>query len=205
MSFLKLQFLRLHGFKVFTGIILACALTGFSQNITLVGTSKPPTNGFGDVWGEDNLACLGIWSGYGAYGVGIFDISNPAAPNLIQTYSPSPSSVKNRFEQGVIRSKIAYIGSWGGNGNGGGLHILSLTNVSSTTPPVLLSKITKNGAGTVTNGFDDVHTLFLERSFLYEAAHNAGSVTVKVFEVSNPSRPVYLWDIVTTNTTKVHQ
>src|SRR5204863_3683881 len=67
------------------------------------------------------------------------------------------------------------------------------------------SRITKSSAGTITNGFDDVHTLFLERNFLYEAAHNPGIVSVKVFDVSNPSLPLYVRDIVTTNTTKVHQ
>ena len=57
----------------------------------------------------------------------------------------------------------------------------------------------------MTNGFDRVHTIWLERNYLYEAAHVAGIVSVKVFDVSNPSAPVYLQDIVTTNTTKVHQ
>src|SRR4029078_6229681 len=43
------------------------------------------------------------------------------------------------------------------------------------------------------------------RNFLYEAAHVPGIVSVKVFDVSNPSAPVYLRHIVTTNTTKVPQ
>src|SRR5690606_30197983 len=93
-------------------------------------------------------------------------------------------------------------GNGDGSGSGSGLHIISLANPSS---PVLLSRITKRSAGTVTNGFDDVHTLWVERNFLYEAAHNPGVVSVKVFDISNPSAPVYLRDIVTTNTTKVHQ
>jgi hypothetical protein len=59
--------------------------------------------------------------------------------------------------------------------------------------------------GHVTNGFDRVHTLFLERNYLYEAAHVSGITSVKVFDVSNPSLPVFLQNIQTTNTTKVHQ
>ncbi|MEP6662866.1 MAG: immunoglobulin domain-containing protein, partial [Verrucomicrobiota bacterium] len=180
------------------------AVDSSAQNISLVGSNKPPQSGFGDVWGDGDIACMGVWlsAGYAnGFGCGIFNISNPAHPVLLTTYNYT-AGVQNRFEQGVVRSNILYLGSWGGNGNGSGLHILSLTNPAS---PQLLSRITKISAGTITNGFDDVHTLFLERNFLYEAAHNPGIVSVKVFDVSNPALPVYLRDIITTNTTKVHQ
>jgi hypothetical protein len=189
-------------------LVTLLAASSFAQsptklNIRLVGTNRPPqaSSGFGDVWAEGNIACLGVWTAYSTFGVGIYDISNPASPSLLTVYNYS-TTAQNRFEQGVIRNQILYAGCWGGSGNGSGLHILSLTNPAS---PLLLSRITKSSAGTVTNGFDDVHTLFLERNFLYEAAHNAGIVSVKVFDVSNPSLPVYVRDIVTTNTTKVHQ
>ena len=175
-----------------------------AQNISLVGSYKPSQTGYGDVWAEGDIACMGIWlsSGYAnGYGVGIFDISNPASPVLVSTYNFG-ATVKNRFEQGMIRNKILYVGSWGGSGNGGGFHILSLTNPAS---PVLLSQITKNTAGTVPNGFDDVHTMWLERNFLYEAAHDPGTNSVKVFDVSNPFAPFFVREIFTTNTTKVHQ
>jgi hypothetical protein len=94
-------------------------------------------------------------------------------------------------------NRIGYFGSW----SGGGVHIVSLTNPAA---PQLLSRIGAT-TGTVTNGFDRVHTVFLERVFLYLAAHVPGLVSVKVFDVSNPILPVFLQDIVTTNTTKVHQ
>ena len=175
-------------------------------NISLTANVEPPqaSSGFGDVWGDGNIACLGVWTAYSTFGVGIYSIANPAAPQLLKVYNYG-SGVGNRFEQGVIRDNILYVGSWGGSstGSGGsGLHVLSLTNPAA---PVLLARITAATAGTVVNGFDNVHTLFLERNFLYEAAHNVGVLSVKVFDVSNPAAPVYLRDIVTTNTTKVHQ
>src|ERR1041385_5121050 len=189
-------------------LVTLLAASSFAQsptklNIRLVGTNTPAqaSSGFGDVWAEGNIACLGVWTAYSTFGVGIYDISNPASPSLLTVYNYA-TTAQNRFEQGAIRNQILYIGCWGGSGNGSGLHILSLTNPAS---PLLLSRITKSSAGTVTNGFDDVHTLFLERNFLYEAAPNDGIVSVKVFDVSNPSLPVYVRDIVTTNTTKVHQ
>ncbi len=169
-------------------------------NLQLVSTIKPSAGAvsYGDVWAEGNIACLGVWLGYSAnnYGVGIFNISNPAAPVLLSVYSPNPTS-ENQFELGVVRNQIGYFGSW----SGGGLHIVSLTNPAA---PLLLARIGAT-TGNVTNGFDRVHTIFLERNFLYEAAHVAGIVSVKVFDVSNPLSPVYVREIVTTNTTKVHQ
>src|SRR4051812_41298364 len=67
-------------------------------NINLVGTNKPPqaSSGFGDVWAEGNIACLGVWTAYSTFGIGIYDISNPALPNLLTNYTYG-SGVGNRF------------------------------------------------------------------------------------------------------------
>ena len=55
-------------------------------NLQFVSNVKPVTNAisYGDVWAEGDLACLGVWLGFSAanYGVGIYSISNPAAPVL---------------------------------------------------------------------------------------------------------------------------
>ncbi|MEO7297677.1 MAG: immunoglobulin domain-containing protein [Verrucomicrobiota bacterium] len=167
-----------------------------AQNISLVSQREPNTNStisYGDTWGEGNIACLGIWLGYStSYGVGIYDISNPSAPVLQSIYS-SPTSSHNQFELGAVRNKIGYFGSW----SGGGVHIVSLTNMAL---PTLLAQI-----GLVGGGFDKVHTVFLERNFLYEAAHVAGVNTVKVINVTNPSAPSFVRNIVCTNAYKVHQ
>jgi hypothetical protein len=176
----------------------ARALTNL--NVRLVSNVRPSMNpiNYGDVWAENDIACLGVWLNYSGYnyGVGIYSISNPAAPALLSIYSPNPTS-QNQFELGAVKNRIGYFGSW----SGGGLHIVSLTNAAS---PSLLCRVGAT-TGNVTNGFDRVHTIWLERNYLYEAAHVAGIVSVKVFDISNPSLPVYLRDIVTTNTTKVHQ
>lgn len=177
-----------------------CSGTAQNLNLQLVSNVKPSANpiSYGDVWAEGDLACLGVWLSYSTYnyGVGVYSISNPAAPVLLSVYHPSPAS-QNQFELGALRNRIGYFGSW----SGGGLHIVSLTNPAA---PQLLCRVGAT-TGNVTNGFDRVHTVFLERNYLYEAAHVAGIVSVKVFDVSNPFAPVYLQDIVTTNTTKVHQ
>jgi hypothetical protein len=182
------------------GVGSSSAQTLTNLNLQLVSIAKPSASplSYGDVWAEDDIACLGVWLGYNTYtyGVGIYSISNPAAPVLLSVYNASPLS-QNQFELGALRDRIGYFGSW----SGGGVHIVSLTNPAA---PQLLCRIGAT-TGTVTNGFDRVHTVFLERDFLYLAAHVPGLVSVKVFDVSNPALPVYLQDIITTNTTKVHQ
>ena len=192
---------------LFAGLLAANAQFPTRLNISLVGSNKPPqaSTGFGDVWGEGDIGCLGVWqsSAYNNLAVAIFNISNPANPTWLTNYSPFPGSSANQFEQGVVRNRILYVASWANAGaNGAGVHIVSLTNAAS---PLLLSRITATTPGTVMNGFSNVHTMFLERNFLYEAAHANNSVTVKVFDISNPHLPVYVRDIYTTNTTKVHQ
>ncbi len=174
---------------------LASAAQAQNINISLLAQHEPPNSNisFGDVWAEGDIACLGIWLGYStSYGVGIYSISNPAAPTLLSIYS-SPTSSHNQFELGALRNRIGYFGSW----SGGGVHIVSLTNPAA---PVFLSKI-----GSAQNGFDKVHTLFLERDFLYEAAHVSGTNQVKVIDISNPFAPTFVRDIVCTNAYKIHQ
>src|SRR5882724_4974576 len=114
----------------------AGALTNL--NIKLISNVKPSANplSYGDVWAENDIACLGVWLNY-------------------STYNPSPTS-QNQGELGAVRNKIGYFGSW----SGGGLHIVSLTNPSA---PGLLCRVGAT-TGNVTNGFDRVHTIWLERN-----------------------------------------
>src|SRR2546423_1055970 len=162
-------------------------------NISLISNVKPSASpvSYGDVWAEGGLACLGTWLSYNTYtnGVAIYSISNPASPLLLSVYNPLPLG-NNQFELGALRNRIGYFGSW----SGGGLHIVSLSNAYA---PALLCRVGAT-TGNVINGFDRVHTIWLERNYLYEAAHVPGITTVKVFDVSNPSLPVYLQDINTT-------
>ena len=188
------------------GLLLLCGFVGLAawsacaQNITLVGEINPftaVTMQYGDVWAEGDLACLGVYSPYTAgYGVGIFSITNPANPVLLGNYFPSPAA-NNQFEAGVVRNKIGYFAS---NSGSGGLHIVSLTNPAA---PAFLSRITGNVTGTVTNGFNAVHTLFLDQTYLYLA--DSRTRTVKVFNVADPAAPVFLRNIVTSDSTFIHQ
>src|SRR5688500_115796 len=83
-----------------------------AQNITLLSRTNPVTGSisFGDVWGEGNIACMGVWLNYAPrqYGVGIFDITDPTAPVRLSTYFYTNSPNDNQFEQGVVRNQIGY-------------------------------------------------------------------------------------------------
>ena len=175
--------------------VLCLAFSAQAQNIniTLVSQREPNASSsiqYGDVWGDGNIACLGVYQGYTTpYGVGIYNISTPSSPTLLTTYNTTGS--ENQFEQGIVRSNIGYFASW----SGGGLHIVSLTN-----PAVPLSII-----NVASNGFARVHTMFLERNFLYEAAHQNTTNWVKVFDVSDPAAPVFIRNITAAGAYKIHQ
>lgn len=176
-------------------VFLCLAFSARAQNINIsyVTNKEPNTSAsiqYGDVWGDGNILCLGVYLGYTTpYGVGIY--TNLTSPTLVSTYNTTGS--ENQFEQGIVRSNIGYFASW----SGGGLHIVSLTNPAA---PVLLSKI-----NVASNGFARVHTMFLERNFLYEAAHQNTTNWIKVFNVSNPFAPVFLRNITNAGAYKIHQ
>src|SRR2546427_717393 len=79
-----------------TAVILLVALSGRGGaqgvNISLVGHLDPfnGNNRYADVWGEGDLACIGSFDGFG---VGIIDISNPAAPFLASWYNPNTNNL----------------------------------------------------------------------------------------------------------------
>ncbi|MFN7138115.1 MAG: immunoglobulin domain-containing protein [Limisphaerales bacterium] len=175
--------------------------TAQSQNITLVGESDPfpVSHRYGDVWAEGDIVCVGAFTKYTAnpsYGVAIFSITNPAAPVLLANYNPNPVG-NNQFEHGAVRDGIGYFANW--SGTNGGLHVVSLTNPASPVTLATIGRVT----GTVTNGFDRVHTMFLDGNFVYLADHL--TPVVKVFNVSNPSLPVFVRNITTTDPQRVHQ
>jgi hypothetical protein len=177
------------------GLVWALTPCVYAQghNISLVGRAAPfpDTHRYGNVWGEGDLVCVGRFpSQSSAYGVAIFDISNPASPVLRANYNPSPTS-QNQFQDGAVRNRIGYFGSW----NGGGVHIVDLQNPSS---PIRLSRISS-----IIGGHDRVHTLFLDWPYLYTADHL--TPVVKVFDVTHASSPRHVRDIVATDPERVHQ
>ena len=153
--------------------------------ITLVSQFSPSTgnNRYADIWGEGDYAYIG--SNLGS-GVGIIDISTPSAPLLTAYYDPP----NGRFLDIKVQNGVGYFAS----SNGGGLHIVDLSDPEN---PQLIYQI-----NSMTNGYDDIHNVFVDGDFLYEA--DSETSTVKVFNVSNPSSPFFVRNIVTTDSRFVH-
>lgn len=135
-------------------------------------------NGYTDIWGMDDFAIMGTIGS----GVAIIDISDIEEPTLAATYP----ATGNRFVDVKEDNGIGFFAS----DNGGGVHVVDLTNPSD---PTRLSEI-----GSATGGFDSVKNVFVQDGFLYEV--NETSPTVKVFDIRTPATPRFTRDIVTTET-----
>jgi choice-of-anchor B domain-containing protein len=144
----------------------------------------PGNNRYGDVWGEGNFAYLGSFNGTG---VAIIDISDPENPFLAATYLPASGG---QFKDLKVEGGVGYFAS----DNGGGLHIVDLLD---PTMPSLLSQITS-----ADSGYNAVHNVFVRDGYLYEA--DSRTETVKVFDVGDPQNPFFVRDIVTPDSSLIH-
>ena len=69
--------------------LVLCALSIRAQNINISLVSQREPNisssiSYGDVWAEDDIACLGIWLGYNtSNGVGIYAVDRWETSNVI--------------------------------------------------------------------------------------------------------------------------
>lgn len=141
----------------------------------------PAYQSYAGVWGDGNYAYIGSER---RNGVLIYNIMNPAAPTLASYYAPSNSS---DMEDIKVANGIGYFAS----NLGGGLHIV---NVSDPTNPQLLSRISSaNG------GYDNVHKVAIWKNFVF-IPNNGKSPAVLVFDVSNPSNPVFFKTIMSNDT-----
>ena len=170
-------------------LALGCASLP-AASVRLVGQLDPlpGSDAYGDAWAEGDLACIGAW--LGGSGVGIIDISTPSAPRLLAHYNPSPTTA-GRFQEGAIRNRIGLFVS----DNGGGLHVVNLTNPAS---PSLIVRF-----GSAQGGHDIIHSMFLDGDYLYEADHK--TPVVKVISVRDPAAPFLVRNIVTTSALTVHK
>jgi choice-of-anchor B domain-containing protein len=154
-------------------------------NIDLVSQFDPfpGDNRYADVWGEGDFAYIGAFNGSG---VGIIDISDSTTPTLAEHYNPA----NGQFKDIKVQNGIGYFVS----DNGGGVHIVDL---SDPTSPSLNSQITA-----AISGYDSAHNVFISNGFLYEA--DSHTPTVKVFDVTDSANPVFVRNIVTTDSSYIH-
>ncbi|HLA94240.1 MAG TPA: FG-GAP-like repeat-containing protein [Pyrinomonadaceae bacterium] len=147
---------------------------------------------FADIHADGNIAVLGT---YDCRGVFIFDVSNPDNPTLSSWYNPSPN---RQFLEAIVIGNRGYFGS--GSGNGGGVHIVDLTNPAS---PQLLGTVTS-----ANNAHNSIHEMMVFQqngaTYLIENFNGFSSKIIKVINVTNPALPVFVRDINPTEISWVH-
>ena len=150
-------------------------VTGF---LAPFGLSSQHT--YTEVWGEGDFAFLGSMSD----GVAIIDVSDGTSPSLASSYhSPDLVDVSD------VKSKngIGFFAS----ANGGGIHIVDITDPIQPTRIAQLNSL-------AVQGFDNVSELAVEDHYLF--AVSATSPSVKVFDISDAANPSFFREFTTPET-----
>ncbi len=189
---LKLSFVLIALFVLLTGM----SSDVFARNIRLRAQIAPAcgtaTLKYADIYADGNIAVMGSYNCRGAF---IFDISNPDAPVLASWYNPTPNQ---QFLEAIVVGNRGYFGS--GTTSGTGVHIVDLTNPYN---PVFLGSVTPaNGGHTYIHEMN----VFVQngQTYLLENSNSTLNKTLKVINVTNPSNPVFVRDIIPTEPQWVH-
>lgn len=178
--------------KCFLALWLVCTMSAgsFAQGVHVTLRANPSPKQYdvySDVVADGNYAYLA--SDGSAYGVLIYDISNPDVPKLVAHYAPSTS----QNMQGVqVSHGIGYFSA----NNGGGVHIV---NLSDPTHPTLITRITS-----AIGGFDNVHDLTYDGNGHLYVPDYCNSDSVQVWNVSTPASPRLQMTLQGTDSLCVH-
>ncbi len=156
-----------------------------TPNCTAV--SGTPRWKFSDIYADGNIAVQGSYNCRGAF---IYDISNADAPTLSAWYNPGNNQ---QFLEAVVIGNRGYFGS----GNGGGVHIVDLTDPKN---PQLLGTVDAAHG----NGHNSIHEMLVWGNYLIENYNGFANKLIKVINISNPANPVFVRDINPTEVNWVH-
>src|SRR5205823_8651618 len=111
-------------------------------------------------------------------------------PALASWYNPGNNQ---QFLEAIVIGTRGYFGS----GNGGGVHIVDLSNPYS---PVLLGTVDSSHG----NGHNSIHEMIVAGDFLIENYNAIGIKPTRIINISNPAAPVFKWELNPTDPTSVH-
>ncbi len=173
-------------------LVFGLSENSFAQKLRLRSQITPTcgTNSiakFADISADGNIAVQGS---YDCRGVFIYDVSNPDSPRLASWYNPGSNL---RFLEAIVVGTRGYFGS----GNGGGVHIVDLTDVNN---PQLLGTVNSTNG----NAFNSIHEMVVFGNYLIENFNGYTNKILKVINISNPANPVFVRDINPTEVTWVH-
>lgn len=176
-------------------LVLLHVLESPAQRIRLRSQITPPCDSSGsnlkyaDIYADGNIAVQGSYTCRGAF---IYNVSNPDAPVLASWYNPGNNQ---QFLEAIVVGNRGYFGS----GNGGGVHIVDLTNPANPQLLGIVNSSSGNG-----NGFNSIHEMVVWGNFLIENSNVLSNKNIKVINVSNPAAPVFVRDIIPTEPLWVH-
>ena len=160
------------------------SLLAFVAASTLVSgaaAQNPPLNatqvsnldysfGYADIWAEGNLVFM---AHSGLNFIDLIDISNPASPNVISTYTASiPCSAQDvKSANGLMFAGLEQ--------SGFGMEIVDIRNPAT---PTLLTVVN-------ISGYDDVHNSFYDNGWLYLANSRTNQVVIIDLRNYDPNNP----------------
>ena len=179
------------------GIVLALIggaflINAFGQKVRLRAQITPDCGvssqlKYADIYADGNIAVQGSYSCRGAF---IYDISDADHPVLAAWYNPGGNQ---QFLEALVIGNRGYFGS----GNGGGVHIVDLTDPYN---PRLLG-VVDSAHG---NGHNSIHEIVVWNNILIENYNGFSNKILKFINVSDPANPVFLRDLNPTEPTWVH-
>jgi hypothetical protein len=185
--------------KTIVFFALLCSILVFSKSLsaqkvrlrsqitpecTTVGTQRWK---FADIYADGNIAVQGSYNCRGAF---IYDVSNADAPTLSSWYNPGNNQ---QFLEAIVVGNRGYFGS----GNGGGVHIVDLTDPKN-------AKLLGTVDATHGNGHNSIHEMVVSGNYLIENFNGYANKLIKVINISNPANPVFVRDINPSEVNWVH-
>lgn len=181
-------------------IVIGGGIDVSAQRLRLRSQSTPPCAAisggsasakFADLYGDGSIAVLGTYYCRGGF---IYDISNVEAPILASWYNPGNNQ---QFLEAIVIGNRAYFGS----GNGGGVHIVDVTNPYNPIP-----------LGTVDSahgsGHNSIHEMMVisqaNATYLIENYNSTSVKGIRIVDITNPAAPVFKWEFNPTDVTWVH-
>ena len=156
-------------------------------NTSLVGSIAPGTPDYADVWGDGQYVYLGRFF---QNAVDIVDISNPASPVDLGTYTvPSPNTGASAQDLKVAPlngQDLLFVGLEFNDPHG-----VQIVDISNPASPVLLTNI-----DTEPGNFEEIHNVFIEDEWLYmdNSADNTISILdLRSYDPSSPPADITAW------------
>ena len=165
------------------------------SGLNLVGNWNGGLTQFSDLWAEGNFVYLGhrlakpVGNRLVEQGVDIVNISDPSNPVLASVFMGSGDNI---IRDVTVQNGIGFFASQATTG--GGVYVVDVNNPYD---PTQLAFVTMAQGGLL-----NIHAIAVNGNYLYECNKTP---TVAVFDISNPSSPQFVTDLVSPAGQDIHE